>query len=198
MAIASNWWVNTQPGPAFPGGTTIGGGGSISSSNTAGVVQYRSPLDAARAARGQLPQAEYPDGYLGTITDRREDKLLEAVQEKLTERSYQRGVHKGEKIARTDYLWDTDIVDPMGRIVTESRSPRTTVEGTTMYRVPRFAPTGNPVERLAHMGKTAGLSAPEQRNVYKQYGVSIAKNPVVIQDPGRKEHLQKMLPRYAL
>lgn len=198
MAIASNWWVNTQPGPAFPGGTTVGGGGSIHSTNTAGVVQYRSPLDAARAARGQLPQAEYPDGYLGTIVDRRQDKLLEAVQEKLTERSYQRGVHKGEKISRTDYLWPTEIIGPMDRIKAQSRARRVDNSASGLFEVPRFAPTGNPVERLAHMGKTAGLSAPEQRNIYKQYGVSIAKNPVVIQDPGHKEHLQKMLPRYAM
>jgi hypothetical protein len=192
MPIASNWWVPTQPGPAFPGGATTGGGGF--SQQTAGVVQYRSPLDAQRAAKGSMPHAEYPDGYLGTITNRREDKLLDAVQERLTERSYQRGVHKGEKIARTDYLWDTSVVDPMGRIRVEAQSRKT--GGLT--RVPRYVPTGNPVEKLAHLGKTAGLSAPEQQQVYKQFGVSIAKNPVVIQDPGVREHMQKMLPRYAM
>jgi hypothetical protein len=190
--MPGNWWVPTQPGPAFPGGATTGGGGFTQ--QTAGAVQYRSPLDAQRAARGSMPHAEYPDGYLGTIIDRREDKLLNAVQERLTERSYQRGVHKGEKIARTDYIWDTSVVDPMGRIRAQARA---TQAGNTM-QVPRYAPTGNPVERLAHLGKTAGLSAPEQRNVYKQYGVSVAKNPVVIQDPGRAEHMQKMLPRYAM
>jgi hypothetical protein len=133
------------------------------------------------------------DGYLGTIVDRRQDRLLQAVQERLTERSYQRGVHKGEKIARTDYLWNTSVVDPMGRIKAQARAEKV---GNTL-QVPRYVPTGNPVEKLAHLGKTAGLSAPEQRQVYKQYGVSMAKNPVVIQDPGHKEHLQKMLPNYA-
>lgn len=187
----SNWWVNSQPGPAMPGGTTYGGGGRTS--GTAGAIQYRSPLDAARAHEGKLPQAEYPDGYLGTIVDRHEDKLMNAIQEKLTERSYQRGVHKGAKIDGSDYFWDTSVVDPMGRIKVESRAIKT---GSTL-QVRRYAPTGNPVERLAHMGKTAGLSAPEQQRVYKQFGVSIAKNPVVIQDPGRIERLQKMLPSYA-
>lgn len=194
--MPTNWWVpgasGGNPGPTFPGGATTGGGGFTK--QTAGAVQYRSPLDAARAARGSMPHAEYPDGYLGTIVDRREDRLLEAVQERLTERSYQRGIHKGEKIARTDYLWDTSVVDPMGRIRAQARA---TQVGNTM-QVPRYAPTGNPVEKLAHMGKTAGLSAPEQRQVYKQFGVSMAKNPVVIQDPGIKEHMQKMLPRYAM
>lgn len=195
MPIANNWWVPQSQGatgPTFPGGATTGGGGFTQ--QTSGAVQYRSPLDAQRAAKGSVPHAEYPDGYLGTIVDRHEDKLLEAVQEKLTERSYQRGVHKGEKIARTDYLWDTNVIDPNGRLQVESRAHRTVREGTSLYRVPRGKPTGNPVERLAHLGKTAGLSSPEQVGLYKQYGVSAAKNPVVIQDPGRTERMQKMLP----
>ena len=195
MPLASNWWVNSQPGPAFPGGATSGGGGFTQ--KTAGVVQYRSPLDAARAAKGSMPHAEYPDGYLGTIIDRQQDKLLNAVQDKLTERSYQRGVHKGEKISRSDYFWNTSEIDPMGRIKQQAKANRIWNNGVELYEIPRYAPTGNPVERLAHLGKTAGLSAPEQQNLYKQYGVSMAKNPVVIQDSGAKEHLQKMLPRYA-
>jgi hypothetical protein len=194
--VASNWWVPTQPGPAWPGGAEVGGGGSI---HNAGVVQYRSPLDAQRAARGSMPHAEYPDGYLGTITDRREDRLLDAVQERLTERSYQRGVHKGEKIQRSDYFWDQSCVDPMGRLKAEARAkPMSTGGGARVMLVERYAPTGNPVERLAHLGKTAGLSAPEQADMYKRYGVSIAKNPVVINDPGRNERMQKMLPRYVM
>jgi hypothetical protein len=188
----SNWWVPTQPGPAFPGGTTTGGGGSV---ETAGAVQYRSPLDADRAAKGSIPSAEYPDGYLGTITNRREDKLLEAVQERLTERSYQRGVHKGSKIGPQDYHWDESVLDPMSGI---RREARTAKRVGTVIQVEKWAPRGNPVEKLAHMGKTAGLSAPEQMNVYKKYGVSPSKNPVVLQDPGRVERMQKMLPRYAM
>lgn len=191
MAIAQNWWVPTGAGPASPGGTTAGGGGTL---HNAGVIQYRTPIDAARAARGHLPHAEYPDGYLGTIVDRHEDRLLDKVQEKLTERSYQRGVHKGERIARTDYFWDTAVLDPQAGLRREAKTAKRT--GNTVS-VERFAPAGNPVERLAHMGKTAGLSAPEEAKVYKQFGVSIAKNPVVIQDPGRKERMQKMLPTYA-
>lgn len=181
----SNWYVNTQPGPPFPGGTAYGGGGA---------VQYRNPLDAERAAKGVMPHAQYPDGYLGTITDRQGDKLLQAVQNRLTERSYQRGVHKGEKIASSDYFWDRRVVDPDSRLKKEISAQQ--YKG--MHYVQRYAPTGNPVERLAHMGKTAGMSAAEESDVYRRYGVSIAKNPVVIQDPGRKERMQKMLPGYVI
>lgn len=188
MANTSNWYVPNE-GTSVPGSHTYGGGGTYN----AGVIQYRSTLDAKRAAHGQLPYAQYPDGYLGTLSqDRRQDKLLDNITEKLTQRSYQRGVHKGEKIARTDYFWPDDA-DPMRRIRAESRYEQTLY---TM-NVKRFAPTGNPVERLAHMGKTAGLSAPEQQSIYKQYGVSMAKNPVVIQSPDDKARMMKMLPQYA-
>lgn len=189
MANTSNWWVPSQPFNGSPGQATVGGGGTYD----AGVVQYRSTLDAKRAATGQLPYAQYPDGYLGTLSqDRRQDKLLDFVTEKLTERSYQRGVHKGEKIARTDYYWPADA-DPMRRIKDEANYIQT--KNTKLVR--RYTPRGNPVERLAHLGKTAGLSAPEQMNLYKQYGVSMARNPIVISDPDSKARMQKMRPRYA-
>jgi len=184
--MPSNWWVDTQPGPTFPGGATVGGGGN------AAVINYRSPLDAARAAKNKIPGAEYPDGYLGTITDRREDRLLERVQEKLTERSYQRGVHKGSKIDNQDYFWPSGY-DPMRRI----RAEASYVQEENTMNVVRYKPTGNPVEKLSHLGKP-GLTPPEQIQLAKQYGVSVAKNPVVIQDPTRVARMQKMLPRYAM
>jgi hypothetical protein len=191
--MPNNWWVPSQPQNNAPGQATYGGGGFTNSAHTAGAVQYRTPLDAERAAAGQLPMAEYPDGYLGTITDRHQDKLLDAVQNKLTERSYQRGVHKGAKIARQDYFWP-DGFEPDKRLKQQAHARRT---GSTVS-VTRYAPAGNPVERLAHLGKTAGLTPPEQISLYKQYGVSIAKNPVVLTDPTRQARLQKMLPRYAM
>lgn len=191
--MPNNWWVPSQPLNNVPGSAIVGGGGSLISQNTAGVVQYRSPLDAERAAAGQLPYADYPDGYLGTIVDRHEDKLLAKVQEKLSDRSYQRGVHVGSKISPGDYFWDTNIVDPNSRLKTEARAKRT---GYTLS-VKRHAPKGNPIERLAHLGKTAGLSPPEQVSLYKQYGVNMARNPVVLTDPDRQARLQKMLPGYA-
>ena len=187
----ANWWVNTQPGPTFPGGTAWGGGGSI------GSVQYRSPLDAARAAQGQIPQSMYPDGYLGTIVDRREDRLLEKIQEKLTERSYQRGVHKGAKIDASDYFWNDKAIQPDMRLRAQAKSQLVDSEGGLVYISDRFAQAGDPVERLAHMGKTAGLSAPEQMDVYRRFGVSMAKNPVVNVDPDSVARKQKMLPTWA-
>jgi len=191
--MPSNWWVPSQPLNNVPGSAVYGGGGSIHSQNTAGVVQFRSNIDAERSAAGQLPYAEYPDGYLGTIVDRHEDKLLAKVQEKLSDRSYQRGIHVGYKISNEDYFWNKNIVDPQSRLRAEARAKKT---GYTMS-VERHAPTGSPIERLAHLGKTAGLSPPEQIGLYKQYGVSMARNPVVLNDPDRQARLQKMRPPYA-
>ena len=191
MVNTSNWYVPSQPYNGAPGQATYGGGGSY----RAGVVQYRSNLDAARAGQAQIGYAQYPDGYLGSLShDRHQDKLMDAVQDQLNKKSYQRGVHKGEKIDRSDYFWDrASGVSPMAGI---EREARTAVRGENTISVQRWAPRGNPVERLAHLGKTAGLSPPEQQNIYKKYGVSMARNPVVISDPDAKARMQKMRPSW--
>lgn len=177
---------NSQPGPALPGGVSYSGGGG-----DAGAVQYRTKLDAARA--GATPYAQYPDGYLGTITDRQQDKLLGKIQERMTDKSYQRGVHVGSKIGTEDYFWPKGY-DPSRGLARESR---VVPSGNLLY-TKRYAPTGNPVELLAHLGKLGGLTSPEKSRVYMQYGVNEPKNPVVIQDPTRAARMQKMLPKSAL
>jgi hypothetical protein len=188
MVNSSNWYVpdsSTQPGSH-----TLGGGGG---GYGADVLQARSPLDARRMSAGQLGQAQFPDGYLGSISqDRQQDKLLEKITNRLTDRSYQRGTHVGAKINGRDYFW-RDGVDPMSRIKAESKAVKV---GKQMV-VPRHKPVGNPVERLAHMGKTSGLSAPEQMNMARKYGVDVSKNPVVNSDPTARAALVKMLPQYA-
>lgn len=175
----SNWWLNTQPGPAAPGGTTVGGGGY----GTNGI-SYRSPLDARRSMAGQ--ESQWPDGYLGTITDRQQDKVLAKVQEKLTERSYQRGVHVGSKVGQDQYYW-TPTVNPDCGL---QRQAAAVLEGNVILTA-RFAPSGDPAERLAHMGKTAGLTPPEAMNLARQYGV----DPGSGQPPSR---LASMLPPWSV
>ena len=63
---------------------------------------FHGDLDAFRSMWRRTPEAQYPDGYLGTITNRR-DRFN--VTGRGTQRSYQRGVHKGERIDQRDYLW---------------------------------------------------------------------------------------------
>lgn len=86
--------------------TTTGGGGT--------PVVPRSSMDFARMGVGRAPQAEYPDGYLGTIRSRRDDKgkpyaisdtVLDSLKNRQNQRAYQRGVHKGERIDPGSYMW---------------------------------------------------------------------------------------------
>jgi hypothetical protein len=186
--MAQNWWVNDDGLGILPGNATSGGGGST---GAAGAVQMRSPIDAARAAGGKLGQAEYPDGYLGTIIDRHSDKVIQEVKNRMTAQSYQRGVHKGSRIAPQEYMWPAQFT-PSDGLEREATGHRV---GYTI-QTPRFAPSLDPVERLAHMGKTAGMATPgdvgrkmeEARNM----GVDPALNPIVPPDP------KIMVPRYRI
>lgn len=68
-------------------------------------VFSRSVLDARRMMQRRTPNSEYPSGYLGTITDRRSDRMFDSLQSRINQRSYQRGVHLGERIDPGDYLF---------------------------------------------------------------------------------------------
>lgn len=91
--------------------TTFGGGG---------VPVARGDLDFLRLGVGRVPSAEYPDGYLGTIRSRRDDRgrpsstsdtVLNSMKIRLGQRGYQRGVHRGERIDPSDYYYPTEL-DP--------------------------------------------------------------------------------------
>lgn len=101
------------------GSYTVNGGGG---GNT--VVLGRDRLDQLRLGMGRTPSAEYPDGYLGTIKSRREDRLLDSLKNRLTQRSYQRGVHKGERIDPSDYYFPKGL-DPQRGLRNEARGLKT-------------------------------------------------------------------------
>src|SRR3954468_1495564 len=113
--------------------------GSILSGS--GAVKWRDSLDATRAGQAnRIPSAEYADGYLGNIKSRHEDRLLNKLKGRATDRSYQRGVHKGERIDPGDYYWPTNF-NPTTRLRQQAQSPA------------RWAPTGTPLEHLTFGGK---------------------------------------------
>lgn len=94
---------NLGAGGMYDTATTYGGGG---------VPVARSELDFLRIGVGRQPSAEYPDGYLGTIRTRRDDRgrpsstsdrVLKGVKGRVNQRAYQRGVHRGERIDQQDY-----------------------------------------------------------------------------------------------
>lgn len=74
----------------------------------------RSVLDAKRMMHKRVPQAEYPAGFLGTITSRRGDRVLDSLKARVNQRSYQRGVHLGERIDPGDYLYPEGMDPLMG------------------------------------------------------------------------------------
>lgn len=146
------------------------------------LVGVRDIMDARRMMNreARTPSAEYPDGYLGTITsDRRQDKLLKNVQSRLTQRSYQRGVHKGERLDPRDYYWNEDV-SPMVGLEYEAKGLKWTQRGT-------------PAERLAHLGKVEMLSPAELGALQQKTGISVTDAPRVM-DPARAEKMRRMLP----
>ena len=97
--------------------------GTFTNYGGGGVPVARSELDALRIGVGRQPQAEYPDGYLGTIRSRRDDrgrpastsdKLLDSLKIRVGQRSYQRGVHRGERIDQSDYYYPKGLEPERG------------------------------------------------------------------------------------
>jgi hypothetical protein len=101
-------------GGMYDTATNYGGGG---------VPVARSDLDFLRMGVGREPSAEYPDGYLGTIRSRRDDrgrassssdKVLDSLKTRLGQKSYQRGVHRGERIDPADYYYPGELQPERG------------------------------------------------------------------------------------
>jgi hypothetical protein len=186
----SNFWVDSFPA-AVPGSTVPGQGGYGTDMLTA-----RGPLDAKRMAAGFAPGASYPDGYLGTITNRQEDKMLAVLQTRQNQNSYQRGVHKGGVVGAQAYFWDENMDPEMG-LQRQAQAEPVDVEGGTVLMTPRYAPTGNPMERLVHDGKTAGMADREQEAYARKLGVDPAKNPLTVTDPTRAARMRQTMPRWS-
>ena len=181
MSGQNNWMYSTPFNVPAPGANVQANGGGMTN-----IIGFRDIADARRTMiSSHIPQAEYPDGYLGTIVSRRSDRLLQAAQNKVTQRQYQRGVHKGERIDPRDYYW-TNEVNPEAGLAAQARGEK-------------WTQTGSPVEILAHMGKTAGMQkTPEQMAaIYAQYGISDANiGPPAGARLAQNAHLQGLMPRW--
>lgn len=105
---------NLGAGGMYGTNTNYGGGG---------VPVARSEMDFLRLGVGRAPQAEYPDGYLGTIRSRRDDrgrpssvsdKVLDGLKVRVGQRSYQRGIHRGERVDASDYYYPEGLENTRG------------------------------------------------------------------------------------
>ncbi|MFD6934590.1 hypothetical protein ACFWAP_00345 [Streptomyces goshikiensis] len=113
-----------------PGSPTYGGGGRTD------MVGARSILDAKRMmTTARTPSAEYPDGYLGTLNTRRGERLGDAALNsqpmRSAQKSYTRGVHRGEKTNAGDYRWPADF-GPMTALEYQARGQKWTQTGDSI------------------------------------------------------------------
>lgn len=144
--------------------TTFGGGGT--------PVTGRSELDFARMGVGRTPAAEYPDGYLGTIRSRRDDRgngtdtVLDSLKNRQNQRAYQRGVHKGERIDPGQYFWPKGL-EAERRLALKPKIVNN--EGSINMNVPRYTPNSviAPPPALVNDGK-ANITSPNPVEINEQ------------------------------
>lgn len=124
-----------------------GGGGAM-------AIPFRDDLDARRSGMGNyVPSAEYPSGYLGTIQSRREDRLLDKLKGQVNQRSYTRGVHKGERLDPSDYFWPPELQPDRGLRQQAMAVP----QWDRTWAAPRQQPLGTVQEQMVASG---GLELP--------------------------------------
>lgn len=116
--------------------TGVGGFYGYNNMGGQGIPVARSELDSIRIGTGRVPSAEYPDGYLGTIRSRRDDRLLDSIKNRLGQKSYQRGVHKGERIDPSQYFWAPGFNDQMG-IERQSKAKQVNLNGGVVWMTPK-------------------------------------------------------------
>jgi hypothetical protein len=158
---------------------SLGAGGFYGYNNQGGqgTPVARGDLDAIRIGTGRVPSAEYPDGYLGTIRSRRDDRLLDSVKSRIGQKAYQRGVHKGERIEPNAYYWPMEFNDQQG-IQRQMKAKQVNVNGVMVYQIPRSAPNImlTPAPHLVNDGKSNLVSdSPGQMNVMRANQLSYLK-----------------------
>jgi hypothetical protein len=158
MSPSQNW--QSLGGNGFNGYNNQGG---------FGIPVARGELDSIRMGTGRVPQAEYPDGYLGTIRSRRDDRLLDSIKNRVGQKSYQRGVHKGERVDASAYFWSPSFGDQSG-IQRQSKAKLVNINGVNMYVLPRSAPRIDlmPAPHLVNDGKANTVAdSPAEFNVQR-------------------------------
>ena len=156
---------NLGAGGMYGTNTNYGGGG---------VPVARSELDFLRLGVGRTPQAEYPDGYLGTIRTRRDDRgrnsstsdrVLDGLKVRVGQRTYQRGVHRGERIDVQDYYYPEGL-DNMRGIARQMKGRKQGNVIVTKRNADQamFAPAPHlPNDGKANMRSTSPMSLDKRR-----------------------------------
>lgn len=126
------------------------------------AIPFRDALDARRAGYAEFIQDGYGgDSILGTLQSRREGRMLADLSTKVNDRSYDRGVHKGERIDPGDYFWPSQLPADGGLRRQAMATP--TADGT--WASPRNAPMLTVQEQMTATGGTVLPMTPRGRIV---------------------------------
>jgi hypothetical protein len=139
----------------------------------------RGELDAIRIGTGRVPTAEYPDGYLGTIRSRRDDRLLDSIKNRVGQKSYQRGVHKGERIEPSAYYWTPDFNDQTS-IKRQMKAKQVNINGVMVWTTKKYTQDIRltPAPHLVNDGKSNMRSdSPGTINVQRANQLNYLKSP---------------------
>lgn len=173
----ANWQYSPPMGLPQQGNAASYGAGGY------GIPGMRSYLDQARCGGGRIPNAEYPDGYLGSIINRRSGRLDKSLTGRLGLRDYTRGVHKGTRIDPRDYFWDEDF------------NPNTGLEYEAAGL--KWTATGEIAERLTTAG-ALGMRSPREMNSSGGDGVSDEVSMrTETYDPIRAARLSRLAPNWS-
>ena len=134
---------------------------------------FRNAKDQMLTGYRNSPDAQYPDGYLGTMSsNRRQDKVLGTLS-RMNARQYSRGVHKGERINAGDYIWPDEF------------NLYTALE--LQAKGKKFAPVGAEPVRLTNDGKVGPRGIPSPQNNWED-AQEIS--------PERRSMLKSLAPRW--
>lgn len=149
----SNWNNPEQP-PGVGTQATFGPAPVFRNAKDAQLTGFRNSVDA-----------QYPDGYLGTMdSNRRQDKILGTLS-RMNARQYSRGVHKGERINAGDYIWPDEF------------NLYTALELQAQGK--KFAPTGAEPVRLTNDGKVGPRGIPRDQSRADATEISLERRSVL-------------------
>lgn len=157
----------SQQTPTFTSWNTPAQAPGVGTAVTMGPTPYfRDNKDAQLSGFRTAVDAQYPDGYLGTMSsNRRQDKVLGTLS-RMNARQYSRGVHKGERVNSTDYFWPEEF-NQYSALKAEAQGMRFALAGAEPVRLTndgKVGPRGIP--RGEDNGEATEIS-PERRSQLK-------------------------------
>lgn len=146
---------------------------------------FHDQLDRKRSMWRATPEAQYPDGYLGTINTRRQDRLLHGLKQRTTNKPYTRGIHKGERRDPTDYQWPVEF-NLMSGLVNQVSGLKYVIPGVGM----EIGAT------LTNDGKANANFMPTIRGLPTTNGMGTTPG-VGADNPDRAAHLRRLAPPWS-